>query len=108
MWQIKKPWTLDLFVLLAAQRSAQELPLVDKQSMESCAASGGEQMLLSGHNFQHDSKVVFVERAQGREHRAVSVCVRAIGIVLKLTLFWEISEDNYLGTKAESQFAYFP
>uniref|UniRef100_A0A8C1IH31 Nuclear factor of activated T cells 1 n=1 Tax=Cyprinus carpio TaxID=7962 RepID=A0A8C1IH31_CYPCA len=51
-----------------SQRSAQELPLVDKQSMESCAASGGEQMLLSGHNFQHDSKVVFVERAQDGHH----------------------------------------
>ncbi|XP_051526672.1 nuclear factor of activated T-cells, cytoplasmic 1-like [Myxocyprinus asiaticus] len=51
-----------------SQRSAQELPLVDKQSMESCAASGGEQVLLSGHNFQHDSKVVFVERAQDGHH----------------------------------------
>ncbi|XP_016419114.1 nuclear factor of activated T-cells, cytoplasmic 1 [Sinocyclocheilus rhinocerous] len=51
-----------------SQRSAQELPLVDKQNMESCAASGGEQMLLSGHNFQHDSKVVFVERAQDGHH----------------------------------------
>lgn len=64
-----------LFILLTAQRSAQELPLVDKQSMESCAASGREQMLLSGHNFQPDSKVVFVERAQGRGHGAVIVCV---------------------------------
>ncbi|XP_042632581.1 nuclear factor of activated T-cells, cytoplasmic 1-like isoform X2 [Cyprinus carpio] len=51
-----------------SQRSAQELPLVDKQSMESCAASGREQMLLSGHNFQPDSKVVFVERAQDGHH----------------------------------------
>ncbi|TRY88259.1 hypothetical protein DNTS_022638 [Danionella cerebrum] len=51
-----------------SQRSAQELPLVDKQSMESCAASGGEQMLLSGHNFQPDSKVLFVERAQDGHH----------------------------------------
>ncbi|KAI7798945.1 nuclear factor of activated T-cells, partial [Triplophysa rosa] len=51
-----------------SQRSAQELPLVDKQSMESCGASGGEQILLSGHNFQPDSKVVFVERAQDGHH----------------------------------------
>ncbi|XP_065144927.1 nuclear factor of activated T-cells, cytoplasmic 1 [Paramisgurnus dabryanus] len=51
-----------------SQRSAQELPLVDKQNMESCGASGGEQMLLSGHNFQPDSKVVFVERAQDGHH----------------------------------------
>uniref|UniRef100_A0A3Q2D6L2 Nuclear factor of activated T cells 1 n=1 Tax=Cyprinodon variegatus TaxID=28743 RepID=A0A3Q2D6L2_CYPVA len=47
-----------------SQRSAQELPLVDKQSLETCAASGGERMILDGHNFQHDSKVVFVEKAQ--------------------------------------------
>lgn len=52
--------------LHTAQRSAQELPLVDKQSLETCPASGGERMLLDGHNFQHDSKVVFVEKAQGK------------------------------------------
>jgi len=50
----------------AAQRSAQELPLVDKQSLETCPAPGGERMLVDGHNFQHDSKVVFVEKAQGK------------------------------------------
>lgn len=49
-----------------AQRSAQELPLVDRQSLETCPALGGEKMLLDGHNFQHDSKVVFVEKAQGK------------------------------------------
>uniref|UniRef100_A0AAY4E6B9 RHD domain-containing protein n=1 Tax=Denticeps clupeoides TaxID=299321 RepID=A0AAY4E6B9_9TELE len=47
-----------------SQRSAQELPLVDKQSVESCCASGGERMLLTGHNFHPDSRVVFVEKAQ--------------------------------------------
>lgn len=51
-----------------SQRSAQELPLVDKQSMETCPAPGGERMLLDGHNFQHDSKVVFVEKAQDGHH----------------------------------------
>ncbi|KAM4631352.1 nuclear factor of activated T-cells, cytoplasmic 1 [Polymixia lowei] len=51
-----------------SQRSAQELPLVDKQSLETCPAPGGEKMLLSGHNFQHDSKVVFVEKAQDGHH----------------------------------------
>lgn len=40
---------------------------MDKQSLETCPASGGERMLLDGHNFQHDSKVVFVEKAQGKE-----------------------------------------
>lgn len=51
-----------------SQRSAQELPLVDKQSLETCPAPGGESMLLDGHNFQHDSKVVFVEKAQDGHH----------------------------------------
>uniref|UniRef100_A0A4W5LX22 Nuclear factor of activated T cells 1 n=1 Tax=Hucho hucho TaxID=62062 RepID=A0A4W5LX22_9TELE len=51
-----------------SQRSAQELPLVDKQTLETCPAAGGERMLLSGHNFQHDSKVVFVEKAQDGHH----------------------------------------
>ncbi|KAG7500503.1 nuclear factor of activated T-cells, cytoplasmic 1-like [Solea senegalensis] len=51
-----------------SQRSAQELPLVDQQSLETSPAHGGERMLLSGHNFQHDSKVVFVEKAQDGHH----------------------------------------
>ncbi|XP_047239984.1 nuclear factor of activated T-cells, cytoplasmic 1 isoform X2 [Girardinichthys multiradiatus] len=51
-----------------SQRSAQELPLVDKQSLEKCPAPGGERMILDGHNFQHDSKVVFVEKAQDGHH----------------------------------------
>uniref|UniRef100_H3CB75 Nuclear factor of activated T cells 1 n=1 Tax=Tetraodon nigroviridis TaxID=99883 RepID=H3CB75_TETNG len=50
-----------------SQRSAQELPLVDKQE-EMCPASGGERMLVEGHNFQLDSKVVFVEKAQDGHH----------------------------------------
>lgn len=53
--------------VLIAQRSAQELPLVDRQSVDSCPATGGERMLISGHNFQPDSKVVFVEKGQGRK-----------------------------------------
>lgn len=58
---------LSLSLSPTAQRSAQELPLVDKQSMETCPASGGERMLLEGHNFQLDSKVVFVEKAPGKK-----------------------------------------
>lgn len=49
-----------------AQRSAQELPLVEKQSVDSYPASGGKMMLLSGLNFLPDSKVMFVEKAQGK------------------------------------------
>lgn len=52
--------------LLIAQRSAQELPLVEKQSVDSYPATGGKMMLLSGLNFVPDSKVVFVEKAQGK------------------------------------------
>lgn len=51
-----------------SQRSAQELPLVDKQSLETCPASGGHPLVLEGHNFQPDSKVLFVEKAQDGHH----------------------------------------
>ncbi|XP_037330974.2 nuclear factor of activated T-cells, cytoplasmic 1 [Pungitius pungitius] len=51
-----------------SQRSAQELPLVDKRSLETCPAHGGDRMNIDGHNFQHDSKVVFVEKAQDGHH----------------------------------------
>ncbi|KAM7382517.1 hypothetical protein PAMP_002244 [Pampus punctatissimus] len=46
-----------------SQRSAQELPLVEKQSVDSYPACGGKMMLLSGLNFLPDSKVMFVEKA---------------------------------------------
>uniref|UniRef100_A0A8I3M9X6 Nuclear factor of activated T cells 1 n=1 Tax=Canis lupus familiaris TaxID=9615 RepID=A0A8I3M9X6_CANLF len=46
-----------------SQRSAQELPLVEKQSAASCPVLGGKKMVLSGHNFLQDSKVIFVEKA---------------------------------------------
>lgn len=52
--------------LSTAQRSAQELPLVEKQSMDSCPATGGKMILLNGLNFLPESKVVFVEKAQGK------------------------------------------
>ena len=48
-----------------AQRSAQELPLVEKQSAASGPVLGGKRMVLSGHNFLQDSKVIFVEKAPG-------------------------------------------
>ncbi|XP_029104021.1 nuclear factor of activated T-cells, cytoplasmic 1 isoform X1 [Scleropages formosus] len=51
-----------------SQRSAQELPLVEKQSVDSYPVTGGKKMLLSGHNFLPDSKVVFVEKAQDGHH----------------------------------------
>ncbi|XP_036891987.1 nuclear factor of activated T-cells, cytoplasmic 1 isoform X2 [Sturnira hondurensis] len=51
-----------------SQRSAQELPLVEKQSVASCPVLGGKRMVLSGHNFLQDSKVVFVEKAPDGHH----------------------------------------
>ncbi|KAM9309209.1 nuclear factor of activated T-cells, cytoplasmic 1-like [Pholidichthys leucotaenia] len=51
-----------------SQRSAQELPLVDKQSVDTCPSTGGKMMLLSGLNFLPESKVVFVEKAQDGHH----------------------------------------
>lgn len=51
--------------LFVAQRSAQELPLVEKQSIDSFPVTGGKKMIVTGHNFHQDSKVIFVEKAPG-------------------------------------------
>ncbi|XP_060030050.1 nuclear factor of activated T-cells, cytoplasmic 1 isoform X2 [Erinaceus europaeus] len=51
-----------------SQRSAQELPLVEKQSAASGPVLGGRKMVLSGHNFLPDSKVIFVEKAPDGHH----------------------------------------
>nr|XP_015220063.1 PREDICTED: nuclear factor of activated T-cells, cytoplasmic 2 isoform X1 [Lepisosteus oculatus] len=45
-----------------SQRSAHELPMVEKQDTESCSVLGGQQMILTGQNFTSDSKVVFTEK----------------------------------------------
>uniref|UniRef100_A0A8C6U642 Nuclear factor of activated T cells 2a n=1 Tax=Neogobius melanostomus TaxID=47308 RepID=A0A8C6U642_9GOBI len=47
-----------------SQRSAHELPLVEQQDMDSCCVLGGQQMILTGHNFSSDSKVLFTEKTQ--------------------------------------------
>ncbi|XP_075898029.1 nuclear factor of activated T-cells, cytoplasmic 2 isoform X3 [Nelusetta ayraudi] len=47
-----------------SQRSAHELPLVEKQDMDGCSVLGGQQMILTGQNFSSDSKVVFMEKTQ--------------------------------------------
>ncbi|KAK7811555.1 hypothetical protein U0070_011134 [Myodes glareolus] len=52
-----------------SQRSAQELPLVEKQSTDSYPVIGGKKMVLSGHNFLQDSKVIFVEKAPVRDNQ---------------------------------------
>ncbi|XP_056268012.1 nuclear factor of activated T-cells, cytoplasmic 3 isoform X2 [Pseudoliparis swirei] len=45
-----------------SQRSAQELPQVDKTSLTSCLVSGGEEMVITGSNFFPESKVIFLEK----------------------------------------------
>ncbi|KAM9308802.1 nuclear factor of activated T-cells, cytoplasmic 1 [Gastrophryne carolinensis] len=51
-----------------SQRSAQELPLVEKQSIDSFLVTGGKKMVVTGHNFHQDSKVIFVEKAPDGHH----------------------------------------
>lgn len=48
-----------------AQRSAQELPAVERQDLDQCSVLGGQQMVLTGQNFTSDSKVLFSEKTQG-------------------------------------------
>ncbi|XP_039590393.1 nuclear factor of activated T-cells, cytoplasmic 2 isoform X2 [Polypterus senegalus] len=47
-----------------SQRSAHELPMVEKQDIEGCSVMGGQQMILTGQNFASDAKVVFAEKTQ--------------------------------------------
>nr|XP_006014055.2 PREDICTED: nuclear factor of activated T-cells, cytoplasmic 1-like [Latimeria chalumnae] len=58
-----------------SQRSAQELPLVEKQNLDSFPVTGGQTMILTGHNFLPDSKVIFVEKAQGKHKDTIAYCV---------------------------------
>ncbi|XP_069739707.1 nuclear factor of activated T-cells, cytoplasmic 2 isoform X2 [Narcine bancroftii] len=45
-----------------SQRSAHELPMVEKQSTDNCLVTGGQQMILNGQNFTTESKVLFTEK----------------------------------------------
>ncbi|ERE70328.1 nuclear factor of activated T-cell, cytoplasmic 2-like protein [Cricetulus griseus] len=45
-----------------SQRSAHELPMVERQDVDSCLVYGGQQMILTGQNFTAESKVVFMEK----------------------------------------------
>ncbi|XP_061582796.1 nuclear factor of activated T-cells, cytoplasmic 2 [Cololabis saira] len=47
-----------------SQRSAQELPAVERQDLDQCSVLGGQQMVLTGQNFNSDSKVIFSEKTQ--------------------------------------------
>ncbi|GCB66320.1 hypothetical protein scyTo_0011992, partial [Scyliorhinus torazame] len=44
------------------QRSAHELPMVEKQSTDNCFVTGGQRMILTGQNFTTESKVLFTEK----------------------------------------------
>ncbi|XP_023666938.2 nuclear factor of activated T-cells, cytoplasmic 3-like isoform X1 [Paramormyrops kingsleyae] len=45
-----------------SQRSAQELPHVEKSSPNSCSVDGGEEVLITGSNFFPETKVIFLEK----------------------------------------------
>ncbi|XP_072374393.1 nuclear factor of activated T-cells, cytoplasmic 3 isoform X3 [Scyliorhinus torazame] len=45
-----------------SQRSAQELPQIEKYSINSCSVNGGEEMIVNGFNFLPESKIVFLEK----------------------------------------------
>ncbi|XP_068598927.1 nuclear factor of activated T-cells, cytoplasmic 2-like [Brachionichthys hirsutus] len=47
-----------------SQRSAQELPAVETQSLDRCAVLGGQQLVITGQHFTSDSKVIFSEKTQ--------------------------------------------
>uniref|UniRef100_A0A3Q3LAM3 Nuclear factor of activated T cells 4 n=1 Tax=Labrus bergylta TaxID=56723 RepID=A0A3Q3LAM3_9LABR len=49
-----------------AQRSAQELPVIESVSLTSCSVEGGEELLLSGNNYLPISRVLFMERGTGK------------------------------------------
>ncbi|XP_034043159.1 nuclear factor of activated T-cells, cytoplasmic 3 [Thalassophryne amazonica] len=59
-----------------SQRSAQELPQVEKSSLTSCLVNGGEEMVITGSNFFPESKVIFLEKGpDGRPHWEVEAKV---------------------------------
>ncbi|XP_008112150.1 nuclear factor of activated T-cells, cytoplasmic 3 isoform X1 [Anolis carolinensis] len=47
-----------------SQRSAQELPQIEKYSINSCSVNGGHELVISGSNFLPESKVIFLEKGQ--------------------------------------------
>ncbi|XP_030060163.1 nuclear factor of activated T-cells, cytoplasmic 3 isoform X2 [Microcaecilia unicolor] len=50
--------------LRKAQRSAQELPQIEKYNINSCSVNGGVEMVVTGSNFLPDSKIIFFEKGQ--------------------------------------------
>lgn len=40
--------------------------MIEKQSIDRFPVTGGKVMILNGHNFLAESKVIFVEKAAGK------------------------------------------
>ncbi|XP_069495829.1 nuclear factor of activated T-cells, cytoplasmic 3 [Ambystoma mexicanum] len=47
-----------------SQRSAQELPQIDKYNLSSCTVNGGPEMIITASNFVPESKIIFLEKGQ--------------------------------------------
>ncbi|XP_076870038.1 nuclear factor of activated T-cells, cytoplasmic 2 isoform X2 [Brachyhypopomus gauderio] len=47
-----------------SQRSALELPAVERQDLDCCSVLGGVRMILTGQNFSSESRVLFTEKTQ--------------------------------------------
>lgn len=58
--------TAGLLLSPTAQRSAHELPMVERQDTDGCLVYGGQQMILTGQNFTAESKVMFTEKTTGQ------------------------------------------
>ncbi|KAJ0068318.1 hypothetical protein NL108_004637, partial [Boleophthalmus pectinirostris] len=52
---------------IECSQRAQEMPTVERHSLDRCSVLGGQQMVLTGLNFTSDSRVVFTEKAQDGE-----------------------------------------
>lgn len=52
-------------MFLSAQRSGQELPLVESFSPASCSADGGVELTIAGSNLSAQSRVLFSEKGPG-------------------------------------------
>lgn len=80
-----------LLCVPAAQRSAHELPMVEKQDMDSCSVLGGQQMILTGQNFSSDSKVIFMEKTQGKRHSNNTLCFQTKSVTEFIKSLWCLS-----------------
>ncbi|KAI4873741.1 hypothetical protein NFI96_016067, partial [Prochilodus magdalenae] len=82
-----------------SQRSAQELPQVEKVSLSSCPVSGGEEMVITGSNFFPESKVIFLEKGpDGRpqwEVEAKIIREKSQGCVMHMTPAMTCSRCGY-------------